>query len=575
MIIEKNNIFETQDLENEEIKEKEVIQKKNLSNGLNVTDRYFINIKKNKVKNIFDRVCDHNGGKLIYRNDLKKAICPMHNWEINPINGSYFNVNVNKAPIQFLEKKDQIIIYNNKKIPKSKNFKKDLKVKIHVLNHASLFVHSPNFSFVTDPWIEGPTFNCGWWLKHPSPKNSYDLIEKSDFIYISHNHPDHLHIETLNKISKNKPIITPNFASGSTFKILKDLKFKNISLVNFNKSYFNLKKSLRFTFFKSGDFRDDSGLFFEIGKFKGLLNVDSNYLNFHNLPKDLTLLASSFAGGASRYPLCFDNVKKIEKEKILNQNKKSIIQANKKLIDITDAKYYLPYAGSFKENAIRDISIKRLNKKNTIEDYKKIYHKKIKVLDSFKNQFFEFNGKKLSAEIKRDNKNVLIEKSITKYLKNFKDKNKSIKKSEIQSYFLNSNFNDNLILNLKIVDDNFKIISSNFLVNFASKVIKIIFKKNDYKSDIKKLINKKQLRYLEIKVRKEAFINTVKQKMPWDDLLIGFQVRINRYPNIYNDKFWHYFSNIYIGKEYLRQSQKEIDCNSCKTIYQNLNSLIK
>jgi len=196
-------------------------------------------------------------------------------------------------------------------------------------------------------------------------------------------------------------------------------------------------------------------------------------------------------------------------------------------------------------------------------------------LDSFKNQFFEFKGKKLSAEIKRDNKNVLIEKSITKYLKNFKDKNKSIKKSEIQSYFLNSNFNDNLILNLKIVDDNFKIISSNFLVNFASKVIKITFKKNDYKSDIKKLINKKQLRYLEIRVRKEAFINTVKQKMPWDDLLIGFQVRINRYPNIYNDKFWHYFSNIYIGKEYLRQSQKEIDCNSCKTIYQNLNSLIE
>ena len=109
MIIEKNNIFETQDLENEEIKEKEVIQKKDLSNGLNVTDKYFINIKKNKVKNIFDRVCDHNGGKLIYRNDLKKAICPMHNWEINPINGSYFNVNVNKAPIQFSENKDQII----------------------------------------------------------------------------------------------------------------------------------------------------------------------------------------------------------------------------------------------------------------------------------------------------------------------------------------------------------------------------------------------------------------------------------------------------------------------------------
>ena len=37
-----------------------------------------------------------------------------------------------------------------------------------------------------------------------------------------------------------------------------------------------------------------------------------------------------------------------------------------------------------------------------------------------------------------------------------------------------------------------------------------------------------------LKIRKESFLNTVYNKLPWEDLLIGFQCKVLRNPNVYN-----------------------------------------
>ena len=66
---------------------------------------------------------------------------------------------------------------------------------------------------------------------------------------------------------------------------------------------------------KSGDFREDSGIYFSNGEFTGLLSVDANMINFDRLPK-VNFYGSSFAGGASGYPLMFDNYKVEEQIKI-------------------------------------------------------------------------------------------------------------------------------------------------------------------------------------------------------------------------------------------------------------------
>jgi hypothetical protein len=74
-------------------------------------------------------------------------------------------------------------------------------------------------------------------------------------------------------------------------------------------------------------------------------------------------------------------------------------------------------------------------------------------------------------------------------------------------------------------------------------------------------------RILQLKIRKEAFIECIKEAKSWEDLLIGFQVKVYRNPNVFNSKFWNYFSNVYVSKKRVKVTSK---CNNCDVITQQL-----
>ena len=55
-----------------------------LKDDINFTEEFIIYKNKNNL-NIYDRICDHNSGKLISKDN--KTFCPMHNWEFLPKKG--------------------------------------------------------------------------------------------------------------------------------------------------------------------------------------------------------------------------------------------------------------------------------------------------------------------------------------------------------------------------------------------------------------------------------------------------------------------------------------------------------
>ena len=108
--------------------------------------------------------------------------------------------------------------------------------------------------------------------------------------------------------------LVPNFITKSAEIYLRSLGFNNIFMADFLKEYNFKKTNLNLSILKSGDFREDSGIYYSIGEFTCLFSVDSNNINHGRLPK-VDLYASSFAGGASGFPLVFDNFTKKEKKK--------------------------------------------------------------------------------------------------------------------------------------------------------------------------------------------------------------------------------------------------------------------
>ena len=174
-----------------------------IDEGVNFTDEFIV-FKKNDKLSIYDRICDHNSGKLISKNG--KTFCPMHNWEFEPKTGTYKNGLVKKKKEYEIEN-NKILVSNKNFQPEIKSVDKSIDIKVRYINHAFLIIESDNFKFATDPWALGPAFNTGWWLKHKTIANWKDELNSCDFIYISHNHPDHCHELTLSYVDKKIPLV--------------------------------------------------------------------------------------------------------------------------------------------------------------------------------------------------------------------------------------------------------------------------------------------------------------------------------------------------------------------------------
>ena len=119
-----------------------------------------------------------------------------------------------------------------------------------------------------------------------------------------------------------------------------------------------------------------------------------------------------------------------------------------------------------------------------------------------------------------------------------------------------------------MTNDNFKKNYINFKINFTNK---IKFKTIDFNVKLQNYKLNNKFNYLHLKIRKESFLNTIYNKMPWEDLLIGFQCKVYRYPNVYNADFWFYFTNVYISKKHVRTIT---NCNYCDIFNQSIDNEI-
>jgi CMP-N-acetylneuraminate monooxygenase len=528
---------------------------------------YFVEIDDliiGKVKELwvaYDRVCDHNGGTLTIDKNRKTATCPIHKWTLDLEKGKYENscpknsykvnevgnyLEVERYIYQFSETDcDQLI---------------DTKIEIDFNAHASITISIDNIKLTSDPWFIGSCFATGWWHIYPPSEEAIERLQDSDYIYISHNHPDHLHIPSLVKfVKKHTKIIVPNFKSKSVEKILLKYGYKNLIIIDFL-SEFEIQTyegKFRIVIVKSGDDRDDSSLLVVTKKNKIFLGVDANMPNKWILPR-VDLLFTAFAGGASGFPSCIDNFSLSKKIEISEANRLSVLHNHvKKLVSATKPNYVVPYAGYFTESP-RDIEVKKINKKNSANE-----------LISFVESEFNFIkgiNPQLTSHITLHN-NKLTTKDSNEFPSYFVDetyiKDEVIKfagseiritdtyLSNLGRTFYNSNFKDNLtVVFLPASDDFNHLVSKGLAIDFSetNRGYQIIECINNSDEFITKLNNPNNNNIEILKVRASSFIGALNKGVPLEDLSIGFQIKMLRVPNVYNFHFWNHFTNIELVK---------------------------
>lgn len=72
-------------------------------------------------------------------------------------------------------------------------------MKVKLVSHASVIVETCDTGILMDPWLFGKAFNESWALLFDAALEPSDL-DKIDFVWISHEHPDHLHFASLKSL---------------------------------------------------------------------------------------------------------------------------------------------------------------------------------------------------------------------------------------------------------------------------------------------------------------------------------------------------------------------------------------
>ena len=77
-------------------------------------------------------------------------------------------------------------------------------MKFEFINHSCFNIKYNNKSLTVDPWIDGLVFNKSWSLLIETPKESIETLNNSNFIWFSHEHPDHFNPQNIKNLPKNK-----------------------------------------------------------------------------------------------------------------------------------------------------------------------------------------------------------------------------------------------------------------------------------------------------------------------------------------------------------------------------------
>lgn len=104
-------------------------------------------------------------------------------------------------------------------------------MKVKFVSHASVIVTTEDTVIWSDPWLFGKTFNDSWSL-FPEAVFDNKWLDEINYLWISHEHPDHFHIPTLKSLPDDfKSRVTILFQRNNSDKLTNALEkfgYKNI-----------------------------------------------------------------------------------------------------------------------------------------------------------------------------------------------------------------------------------------------------------------------------------------------------------------------------------------------------------
>jgi UDP-MurNAc hydroxylase len=220
-----------------------------------------------------------------------------------------------------------------------------------------------------DPWLTDPTYHGTWWHYPPLQIGIRDL-PKIDYLYISHEHPDHFDPPTLRQLDKRVKVVIAKFKKRRFYERLRALGFEDILELDFAQVHALNDSGLTMRLIAPDRPWDDSAVLLKDGN-TTVLNVNDCHLDDATLSRlgqeeqiDLAFLTFT---GASQYPGCFEFplASKIER---WQASKESHVEEFVNWAKLLRTKRAVPAAGNFALLAPDQLALNTPHYVNTPQD---------------------------------------------------------------------------------------------------------------------------------------------------------------------------------------------------------------
>lgn len=486
--------------------------------------------------------CRHQGGRF-GACEGDRLTCTHHGWVLNARTMTYDNPVGGQAQAEVDVRREGDWVVGEERVgalpwdPHVQPLPLQVgELTVQMLAHASCLIRAGDSHVVTDPWLLGPAFVRGWWLAHAPPAHALEAAARAECIYISHNHSDHLNWPTLRalaEINPDIPIVVPRFDHASCSTQVRQCGLRNVHAQPFGEPY-RLKSGATLTILRDGTTRDDSGMLFEYKGHRILDTVDCSDLNGGVLPSDIDLLMTSFAGGATGYPICWGELYPDEViERRLEANRAFLRQAVVKAILHTRARTYIPFAGYFTESHPADAAIKAKNRKNTPEDLAQAVAKAglpTHVWIPTPGDVLDVCDHRITSSGEAAPMTSHPFETYIRPLRAALEPGPVSNEDGLLDYFRWTGYRGDLVLQIVETDENFISVIRDTWLDLSGPRI---------------LTGRPPAahRCLRMKVRAEVFRHVLLLGLPWEEITIGFNARLTRDPDHYNMDFWEHMQN--------------------------------
>ena len=282
-------------------------------------------------------------------------------------------------------------------------------MNLETLGHASLILKDKNNPLlITDPWLYGTCYWNSWGLKKYPSKSDIIKVNKVKYAFITHEHQDHLHEETINKLSKKIKYLIPNFKHDNVKNFFKKKKSFNYKILKKEKWY-NLTNNIKIFYIHL--WNDDTILIIKY-KNKFILNINDAFPNKIILNKIKKIIKSDQIIILKSYsPASLINSIFLNNNRIIFFKKIFFYKRIEKICNFFNAKFYIPFASQvfFMRKDSKWANSYSVNYK----DLKKYWNNKTVLLPEYPNLDLKTNKLISKAIIKNKLKKLIkIEKKI-------------------------------------------------------------------------------------------------------------------------------------------------------------------